>query len=246
MSSDNKGRIPTPYSDVDPQDHQYQRHVKKLRLVDSARIGLTGLALLCGLTILGTAADTLAIYNATHLSSDYHLPLWPDQFDLRPTVALVVGSTIVVIANIVSLLCSKVRVVSTTSLIDSLRREIGFVLRIFKLRNQTSVHTSLTFAAPFVGFTAVMISMIFFYAVNTSATNDTLQSWSCQWGFASMGAKPHFGTLCNESRVALYLSVILVPVELIVFTVAGYQSILERKAIGFIPSHKTGSPVPSA
>ncbi|KAI1644554.1 uncharacterized protein F4817DRAFT_210089 [Daldinia loculata] len=224
MSSDNKGRIPTPYSDVDPQDHQYQRHVKKLRLVDSARIGLTGLALLCGLTILGTAADTLAIYNATHLSSDYHLPLWPDQFDLRPTVALVVGSTIVVIANIVSLLCSKVRV----------------------LRNHTSVHTSLTFAAPFVGFTAVMISMIFFYAVNTSATNDTLQSWSCQWGFASMGAKPHFGTLCNESRVALYLSVILVPVELIVFTVAGYQSILERKAIGFIPSHKTGSPVPSA
>ncbi|KAF3064859.1 hypothetical protein GL218_01703 [Daldinia childiae] len=224
MSSDNKGRIPTPYSDVDPQDHQYQSHVKKLRLVDSARIGLTGLALLCGLTILGTAADTLAVYNATHLSSDYHLPLWPDQFDLRPTVALVVGSTIVAISNIISLLCSKVRV----------------------LRNQTTVHTSLTFAAPFVGFTAVMISMIFFYAVNTSATNDTLQSWSCQWGFASMGAKPHFGTLCNESRVALYLSVILIPVELIVFTVAGYQSILERKAIGFIPSHKTGSPVPSA
>ncbi|KAI1658229.1 hypothetical protein F4813DRAFT_58486 [Daldinia decipiens] len=224
MSSDNKNRIPSPYSDVDPQDHQYQSHVKKIRLVDSARIGLTGLALLCGLTILGTAADTLAVYNATHLSSDYHLPLWPDQFDLRPTVALVVGSTIVVITNIVSLLCSKVRV----------------------LRNQTSVHTSLTFAAPFVGFTAVMIGMVFFYAVNTSATNDTLQSWSCQWGFASMGAKPHFGTLCNESRVALYLSVILVPVELIVFTVAGYQSILERKAIGFIPSHKTGSPVPSA
>ncbi|KAI0114829.1 hypothetical protein F4814DRAFT_294685 [Daldinia grandis] len=224
MSSDNKGRIPTPYSDVDPQDHQYQSHMKKLRLVDSARIGLTGLALLCGLTILGTAADTLAVYNATHLSSDYHLPLWPDQFDLRPTVALVVGSTIVVIANIISLLCSKVMV----------------------LRNQTSVHTSLTFAAPFVGFTAVMIGMIFFYAVNTSATNDTLQSWSCQWGFASMGAKPHFSTLCNESRVALYLSVILVPVELIAFTVAGYQSILERKAIGFIPSHKTGSPVPSA
>ncbi|KAI8962483.1 hypothetical protein F5Y11DRAFT_191564 [Daldinia sp. FL1419] len=224
MSSDNKGHLPTSYSDVDPQDHQYQSNLKKLRLVDGARIGLTGLALLCGVTILGTAADTLAVYNATHLSSDFHLPLWPDQFDLRPTVALVVGSTIVVIANIVSLLCSKTMV----------------------LRNRASVHTPLTFAAPFVGFTAVMISMIFFYAVNTSATYDTLQSWSCQWGFASMGAKPHFGTLCNESRAALYLSVILVPVELIVFTVAGYQSMLERKALGFIPSHKTGSPVPSA
>ncbi|KAI1800044.1 hypothetical protein F4811DRAFT_57325 [Daldinia bambusicola] len=224
MSSDNKGRTPTSYSDMDSQDHQDQSHMKKLRLVDNSRIGLTGLALLCGLTILGTAADTLAVYSATHLPSDFHLPLWPDHFDLRPTVALVVGSTIVVVANIVSLLCSKVKV----------------------LQNQTSIHTPVTFAAPFVGFTAVMISMIFFYAVNASATNDTLQSWSCQWGFASTGAKPHFGTLCSESRTALYLSVILVPIELIVFTVAGYQSILERKALSFIPSHKAGSPVPSA
>ncbi|KAI2623869.1 hypothetical protein GGS26DRAFT_212476 [Hypomontagnella submonticulosa] len=224
MSSDNKGLVSTSYSDVDPQEFQYQKHMKKLRLVDSARIGLTVFSLLCGLTVLGTSGDTLAVYNTTHLSSDFHLPLWPDQFDLRPTVALVVGSSILVIANIVSLLFSKVKV----------------------LRNRTSVHTSLSFVAPFFGFTAVMIGMIFFYAVNASTTNDTLQSWSCQWGYASMDAKPHFGTLCKESQTALYLSVILVPIELIVLTVAGYQSILERKAVAFIPSHKSGSPVPSS
>ncbi|KAI4869437.1 hypothetical protein F4820DRAFT_10031 [Hypoxylon rubiginosum] len=224
MSSENKGLGLTTYSEVDPQDLHYQKHLKKVRLVDAARVGLTLLALLCGFTVLGTSADTLAAYNSTHLSGDFHLPLWPDQFDLRPTIALVVGSCIVVLANVVSLLFSKVQV----------------------LRNQKIVHTSLTFVAPFVSFTGVMISMIFFYAINASTTDDTLQSWSCQWGFANMSARPHFGTLCNESRTALYLSVILVPVELVVLTVAGYQSMLERKSIGARPFRKSGSPVPSS
>ncbi|KAI0887338.1 uncharacterized protein GGS22DRAFT_107903 [Annulohypoxylon maeteangense] len=224
MASENKGPVLPTYSEFDPHDLEYRRYMKKIHLVDSARVGLTGFALLCGLTVLGTSADTLAVYNATHLSGDFHLPLWPDQFDIRPTVVLVIGSSIVVFAHIVSLIFSKVKA----------------------LRNKTAVHTSLSMAAPFVGFTAVMISMIFFYAVNTSITNDTLQSWSCQWKVASMSAKPHFGTLCDESRTALYLSVILVPVELIVFTVAGYQSILERKSIGVMPSRKVGSPTPSS
>ncbi|KAI1096379.1 hypothetical protein F5B19DRAFT_488346 [Rostrohypoxylon terebratum] len=224
MSSENKSPVLPTYSEFDPHDLEYRRFMKKIYLVDSARVGLTGFALLCGLTILGTSADTLAVYNATHLPGDFHLPLWPDQFDIRPTIALVIGSSIVVLSHMVSLIFSKVKV----------------------LRNRAVVHTPLSMAAPFVGFTAVMISMVFFYAVNTSVTNDTLQSWSCQWKVASMGTKPHFGTLCDESRTALYLSVILVPIELIVFTVAGYQSILEKKSIGVMSSRKAGSPTPSA
>ncbi|KAI0834909.1 hypothetical protein F5Y06DRAFT_144743 [Hypoxylon sp. FL0890] len=224
MSSDNKAAVPTTYTEFDPHDLEYQRYMKKIRVVDAARIGLTGLALLCGFTILGTSADTLAVYNATHLPGDFYLPLWPDQFDLRPTIALVVGSSIVVFAHLVSLLFSKVQV----------------------LRNRTAVHSSLSLVTPFVSFTAVMISMIFFYAVNTSTTDDTLQSWSCQWKIATMSTKPHFGTLCDESRTALYLSVILVPLELIVFTIAGYQSMLERKSVGVMSSRKSGSPTPSS
>ncbi|KAL7626330.1 hypothetical protein AAE478_003102 [Parahypoxylon ruwenzoriense] len=223
MSSQTKGQASFSDVEVDPQDLRYQKHTKRIRVVDSARIGLTGFALLCGLTILGTSADTLAVYNTTHLSSDFHLPLWPDRFDLRPTVALVVGSSIVVVLNAVSLLFSKVKV----------------------LRNRTSLHTPLSLAAPFIGFIAAMISMIFFYAVNASNSNDTLQSWSCQWGFAGMSMKPHFRTLCDESRTALYLSVVLVPVELAVLTVAGYQMILERKSSSIFPFRKSGSPTPS-
>ncbi|KAI0005708.1 hypothetical protein F4779DRAFT_620930 [Xylariaceae sp. FL0662B] len=220
MSSEQKRPASTSDFEVESHDLPYQKHLKKVRLVDSARIGLTVLALLCGVTVLGTSSDTLAIYRATHLANDFNLPLWPNQFDIRPSIALVVGSSVVVLANILSLASSKVKM----------------------LRNRNFIHSPISFAAPFVGFTAVMISMVFFYAVNTSITDDTLQSWSCQWGFANMKSRPHFGTLCRESQTALYLSVILVPVELIIFTVASYQWALERKATSVMRPRKSGSP----
>jgi hypothetical protein len=198
MSSEGKGSASASEFEIDSQDLQYQSRLKYIRIVDNVRIGLTALATLCGLTILGTSAHTLAVYDTTHLASEFRLPLWPDEFDNRPTIALLVGSAILVLANIVSLVFSKVQT----------------------LRIRSTIHTPLTLAAPSVGFAAVMIAMIFFYAVNASSTVDTIQSWSCQWGYASMTQNPHFGTLCGESKTALYLSVILVPVELAILTAA--------------------------
>ncbi|KAK8031174.1 hypothetical protein PG990_000908 [Apiospora arundinis] len=216
MSNETKVTASSSDFEVDPRDVAYQGHVKSIRLADSVRVGLTALALLCGLTILGTSSDALMVYNTTNVS---HLPLWPQQFDLRPSVALVVGSVIVVLTNIISLVFSKVKM----------------------LRNGTALHTPLTFAAPFVGFVAVMIAMIFFYAVNASTTVDTVQSWSCQWESVSMQMKPHFGAVCKETKTALYLSIILIPVEAIILSLAGYQMMLERKAAGAAQSRK-GSP----
>lgn len=86
-----------------------------------------------------------------------------------------------------------------------------------------------------------MIAMIFFYAVNASTTVDTVQSWSCQWESVSMQMKPHFGAVCKETKTALYLSIILIPVEAIILSLAGYQMMLERKAAGAAQSRK-GSP----
>jgi len=81
-------------------------------MLESARTGLTIVALLAGVTILGVSADALAVYNATNIGQDFLLPLWPDNFNLRPTVALVAGSAIVVVANAVGLLFGRVKVVS--------------------------------------------------------------------------------------------------------------------------------------
>lgn len=220
MSLERKGPASASEFEVDSQDLEYQSRLKSIRQVESIRIGLTGLALLSAITVLATASDTLAVYEATHLGSDFNLPLWPDALDRRPTTALVVCSSIVVVASIVSLVFSKFQA----------------------LRNRATIHTPVAFLAPSVSFAAVMVAMILFYAVNASTTVDTVQSWSCQWGDASMTMKPYFGTLCRESKTALYLSVILVPVELAIFTLAGYQHILLRKAISFSVVHKSSSP----
>lgn len=123
MSTDSKRGYASSF-EVDSQDLHLQSKVRTLRMLDGARIGLTILALAMGITILGVSADTLAVYDATHVPREFLLPLWPDSFNLRPTVALVVGSTIVLVANAVSLLFSKVHSVSQPFLESHLSSKI--------------------------------------------------------------------------------------------------------------------------
>jgi hypothetical protein len=248
MSLDAKGPVT---SDFEVESHDLQRHSRHrtIRLVDGVRVSLTLLALLSGITILGTSGHALNVYNTTSVSKDFLLPLWPDEFDARPTVALVVGSVIVVLSNVLSLAFSKTPSVSYLSSYQAHRYEYYdrvLMSGAVQLRSRTTIHTPVTFIAPFIGFVASMIAMIFFYAVNTSTTVDTLQSWSCQWESVEMSVKPYFGTLCRESKTALYMSVILVPVEAVILSLAGYQSMLEKKAAGLVQPTKRDSPTPSA
>jgi len=103
------------------------------------------------------------------------------------------------------------------------------------------VHTSLAFAAPLVGLIAAVIAMIFFYAVNASATEDTLLSWTCRWKAVPMSQRPQFGTLCKESYAGLYLSILLIPVEALVLAVAGWQMKVERYTTAYASARK-GTP----
>lgn len=113
-SSSLKNEITASHFEVDINDEYLQRQIKMLKLVDAARIGITTLALLCGIVILGLSGDAISVYNSTRMSDDAAgwLSIWPASFDLRPTVALVVGSCIVTVANLAGLLCSKVPHVS--------------------------------------------------------------------------------------------------------------------------------------
>ncbi|KAI0166622.1 hypothetical protein GGR57DRAFT_447326 [Xylariaceae sp. FL1272] len=217
MSFENKAPVSTSDFEVDPRDTLVERQKRKIRLCNSVRLGLTVLALLSGITILGTSANSIMVYNDTHLPSEYNLPLWPEQFDLRPTVALVAGSAFVVAVNLASAVFGKLK---------SLRG--------------TVVHNVVIFTTPFIGFVAALVGLTFFFAVNASNSVDTLQSWTCQWSYANMNMQPHFSTLCSQSKTALYLSVILVPVELIALSVAGVELFLERRA--YEPTRKTSSP----
>ncbi|KAK0722858.1 hypothetical protein B0T26DRAFT_643646 [Lasiosphaeria miniovina] len=223
-----KGHSHTSGSDFE-SDSQHDHHhlpqankTSAMRTVDTARIATTALALLMGATVLGVSANTLAVYDATHVPYDFFLPLWPDEFNIRPTVALVVGSTIVILANIAALCFSKVRV----------------------LRNRTTAHTSLTFAAPLVGLAAALIAIAFFYAVNADATVDTFLSWTCRWQALPMDQSPRWADLCRQSHAGLYLAILLIPVEAAALGLAAYQFRAERGQVqNSREGRKGGSPV---
>lgn len=81
---------------------------------------------------------------------------------------------------------------------------------------------------PLLGLVASIAAMGVFYSADGSATSDTLQSWSCRWEFVQMRTKPHYGTLCKETRTALYLTVALVPLQAVLLAVSGWQVVLAR------------------
>lgn len=208
--------------EIDADDLHLQQKVKMLRTVDAVRSGLTGLALVMGVAILGLSANTLKVYRDTHLPSDFLLALWPENFDLRPTTTLVATAAVVTFTNILSLVFSKVTVV----------------------RNRVPVHTGLTFAAPLIGLIAALVGMSLFYSVNTSLTAETVLSWSCRWRDVTMSERPNFGSLCQESWAGVYLAVLLVPIEAAVLAVAGWQLKVEKHASAYAVARKsTGSPV---
>jgi hypothetical protein len=109
MAGSKKGEaVSTSSFEVDSQDMHLRSKLKGLKRVDGIRVGVTVLALCMGISILGLSGDALNVYNSTSLPHEYLLPLWPDEFNLRPTVALVVGAVFITIANIASLMASKV------------------------------------------------------------------------------------------------------------------------------------------
>jgi hypothetical protein len=100
----------------DERELHLEPKMKTIGMVDAARVACTALALAASITLVGLSADSLAIYNRTHVAVDFFLPLWPANIDIRPTTALVVTSTIAVVANIVSLLVQKMSSVSITTI----------------------------------------------------------------------------------------------------------------------------------
>lgn len=108
--TDEKAHASGSEFETSSQETQVSRSsAKSIGILNSARVSLTVVALCCGITILGVSADALYAYDMTHLPSGFLLPLWPEEFDLRPTVTLCVGGAIITLANIVSLVFGKVK-----------------------------------------------------------------------------------------------------------------------------------------
>lgn len=75
----------------------------------------------------------------------------------------------------------------------------------------------------------IVAAIGFYYSANGSDAVDTVQSWSCRWAGVPMSTKPHFGTLCKESRIGLSLATLMVPLEVMILAISGFQMTLDRK-----------------
>ncbi len=58
-----------------------------------------------------------------------------------------------------------------------------------------------------------------------------------------MDTKPHWGTLCKEHKAALYLTVVLIPLELLVAGTVAWGAVTEKKQL--IDHERKGSPAMS-
>lgn len=54
-----------------------------------------------------------------------------------------------------------------------------------------------------------------------------------------MDVKPHWGTLCKESKAALYLMVMIIPLEVLVFSTATLSFFAQKKQQqAFVPERR--------
>ena len=107
-----KNEISASDFEVASEDSRIQSKLRLVRTVDTLRIGFSIVALCVGVVVLGLSADALYVYNATSLPADFLISLWPEKFDMQPTYALISCGAIVMVANGLALVLSKVSAVS--------------------------------------------------------------------------------------------------------------------------------------
>jgi uncharacterized membrane protein YkvI len=77
------------------------------RVLDNIRSALTILVTAISLVVLALSAQALQVYDSTNIGTDLGLPLWPSAFDIRPTLAMVACSTIIMITGAASFMLEK-------------------------------------------------------------------------------------------------------------------------------------------
>ncbi|TEY60194.1 hypothetical protein BOTCAL_0184g00150 [Botryotinia calthae] len=160
-------------------------------MAQHANTAFIAISAILGLAIMATSANALQVFHSTHLGADFRLPVWPQSFDLKPTITGVVCGVLVFVMNSVAL--------------------VGQFVPALK-RNPLALPTLIPLVIALLA--AVVASAIPFNAL-TSSTKWTVQTWSCQWSNISTSASPHWGTLCSESRAAGIMSVCVIPFDVL-------------------------------
>ncbi|KAM3068859.1 hypothetical protein ACMFMG_011022 [Clarireedia jacksonii] len=189
-----------------------RRQTSSVQLASHARLGLTVLGAISGLVIMATTADTLRVYNDTHLGRDYMLPIWPVSFDLKPTVAMVACGTIIFVSSVISL--------------------ISMFIPVFKSQPNSILSKLFAFLPPVISLVVAIVSTSLFYNLDASNATWSLKSWSCQWSNITTTSAPHWNTLCQESKAGIYLGIMVIPLEVYVCALSAWIIYKEKRTVG--------------
>ncbi|KAH6644522.1 hypothetical protein C7974DRAFT_408195 [Boeremia exigua] len=160
-----------------------------------AQTVITSLVIIFSITILGTSAHTLDVFNKQQTSNPWWLPMWPQHFDTHGTKALIASSVIALVLSSAFLIAS--------------------FLPSLQLNQKHTLRAALSLATTLPSLLLTLITTIWAHILNRQAPEvDTIQTWACNYQHSSplkqdmslpanMG-NSNFGALCRESRFALY------------------------------------------
>ena len=94
------------------QEEAYLKHASRLRVI---RFILSFLTLGTAGAAVGLTAHTLKTYNDTRLSKNWHLPLWPIDIDIKPTLGVLIPASIAAFSSLIYILIALIPSVSPTS-----------------------------------------------------------------------------------------------------------------------------------
>ncbi|KAF3481088.1 Swr1p complex component Swc5 [Arthroderma uncinatum] len=187
-------------------DHDESKYLSRGRMIHWTRIALSSLSFVLAVVVVSCEGHALNYYKTTARYDKWYLSLWPKQLDLSPSIAIIVCGTILLVFNMAY---------TTVALLPSPRSRV-LLLNYF-----------ISFIA-FSGFiatvAAVSTSVIAYnprYSAGGAQLGQTLNSWTCTWGFAdgvdADGAKiapvVNFGRLCRETRASFAIMCVLIVIQ---------------------------------
>lgn len=159
-----------------------------------AQTVVTGIVVAMSIAILGTSAHTLDVFNKQQTSNPWWLPLWSQHFDVHGTKALIASATVTLVLSGIFLVMSLVPQVN--------------------LANKHTLRALVALGSAGPSSLLTLVTVIYVHIINHKSELDTIQTWTCKYKnsrpmpqnmtMASNMGNGNFTSLCNESKFALY------------------------------------------
>ncbi|GFF31840.1 hypothetical protein IFM58399_03014 [Aspergillus lentulus] len=202
-------------------DHEESTFLKRYHHLRWAQLALSVVCFGSALAIIGCEAVPFQHYRSTSGYEEAGLALWPLNFDLRPTIAILSSGCVIAVLNLVYIVAV---------LIPSPHSHIR---RLNIVASGTAV----------AGLIAAAVGLAFAIYLPQStypggfSHNETLHSWTCKWKAmrsvtssenASLHAPTHFERDCSETRAGFVLLALLIGLEVVGGAVGAFGVWLER------------------